>query len=301
MKITKLTPAVGAEVIGIDLSMPVPPEQFAHIRDAFLDHSVLLFRGQELTPAQLVAFSEQWGPPESYNTTVGEFVMKDQPLIVLSNIIENGKPVGGQDAGRFWHTDGSYVRKPAWSSVLYARAIPKGDDGRSLGDTRFSSMTASYEALPSEDKALIDKTTACHKYVYRYTKRDTQLEGVSHPMVLTHPLTGRRGIYVNAGFTDHVENVSEEEGRKLLGRLYEHIEHDDFGYRHRWEVGDVLMWDNYATQHRATGDFGPKRRRLMWRATIQGFDLSEPPRRDRQPDRSEIDQRDPKQVGTTTG
>ena len=300
MDIRKLSPSVGGEVVGIDLSKPILAKQFAKVRDAFLDHSMLLFRGQNLTPAQLVAFSESWGPTESYSTTIGEFVMKDQPLIVLSNIVENGKPVGAQDAGRYWHTDGSYVRKPAWFSALYAREVPKGDDGRSLGDTRFSSMAAAYEALPSEDKALIEKMTACHKYVYRYTKRDTQLEGVSQPMVLTHPLTGRRGIYVNAGFTDHAENVTEEESKKLLGRLYEHVEHDDFVYRHRWESGDVVMWDNYATQHRATGDFGPQRRRLMWRATIQGFDLSKPPRRDRQPDRSAIDQRDPSQVKAAT-
>lgn len=297
MEILPLSQSVGAQVTGVDLRQPLAPEQFARLRGAFLDHGVLVFRGQDLSPGQLVGFSERWGPSEPYGTTIGEFLMKEQPqIIVLSNIVENGKPLGAQDAGRYWHTDGSYVAKPAWFSVLHAREIPRGDDGRPLGDTRFVSAGAAYDALPAEDRERIAQLTACHKYVYRYTKRDTQLPGVSHPMVLRHPLTGRPVIYVNAGFTDHVERVDEEDGRKLLGRLYEHLEHEDFGYRHRWAVGDVVMWDNYATQHRATGDFGPQRRRLLWRTTIQGFDLTQPPCRDREPDRSSIDQRDPTQV-----
>ncbi|MGE0802466.1 MAG: TauD/TfdA dioxygenase family protein [Lautropia sp.] len=301
MEIRKLSAALGAEVVGADLRRPLAKADFARVREAFLDHSVLVFRGQDLTPAQLVTFSEQWGPSESYRATLGDIVMKDHPVIVLSNIIENGKPLGGQDAGRYWHTDGSYVRKPAWFSALYAREVPRGDDGRPLGDTRFASMAAALEALPREDQERLSRLTALHKYVYRYTRRDTQLEGVSHPMILTHPVTGRRGIYVNAGFTDSVEGLPEEEGRKLLGRIYEHVEHPDFGYRHRWAVGDVVMWDNYITQHRATGDFGPDRRRLMWRTTIQGFDLGQPPRRDRVPEASSIDQRDPRQVAAAAG
>jgi len=301
MKISQLSTAVGVEIIGVDLSKPISTAQFMPIREAFLDHSVIVFRGQSLTSNQLVAFSNLWGPSEPYGATVGEFLMPGQPeVLLLSNIVENGKAVGAQDAGRYWHTDGSYVRKPAWGSLLYAREVPKGDDGRTLGDTRFASMAAAFDALPREDRDCISKLTACHKYIYRYTKRDTQLPGVSHPMVLKHPLTGRQGIYVNAGFTDHVENVDEMEGKRLLDRLYEHIENPDFTYRHHWEAGDLIIWDNYATQHRATGDFGTQRRRLMWRTTIQGFDLTKQPDRDRTPDAIYIDQRDPKQVAAAS-
>ena len=297
MKVTRFDAPVGAAITGIDLANPVSPDNFIRIREAFLDASVLVFRRQDLTPKQLVAFSEQFGPSEPYGATIGEFLMRDHPqIIVLSNIVENGRNIGAADAGRYWHTDGSYVNKPAWFSMLYAREIPKSDDGRSLGDTRFSSMAAALEALPREDRALVEKLSACHKYVYRFSKRDDKLPGVTHPMVLTHPVTAQRGVYVNAGFTDHVVNVPEDEGKKLLARLYEHLEHEDFVYRHRWEVGDVVMWDNYITQHRATGDFGPDRRRLMWRTTIQGFDLQRPPRRDRVPEPSAIDQRNALEV-----
>lgn len=271
MEIRKITASLGAEAIGIDLSTPATPEQTHALRAAILEHGVLLIRNQRLTPARLAALSRGFGPLEPYGSTVGEFLMRDEPdIIVLSNIVENGRPVGIRDAGQYWHTDRSYVPQPCWASLLYSVEIPVGADGVARGDTAFTSAAAAFDALPEARKAWLRTLSAVHRYVYRYTAEPTnRLPDAVHPVVLRHPFTGRESLFVNAGFTPEIVGMSKAESDALLAELWEHVARPEFGFVHKWRIGDVVMWDNFATQHRATGDYELPLRRLMWRTTVR--------------------------------
>lgn len=273
MEIRKLSDSVGAEVIGVDFSKPLSKEAFAPIRQAFIDHGMLLARGQELTPEQMIAVGHHFGPDEPYSSTLGEFLMEGHPeLIVLSNIVEGGKARGVNGGGQYWHTDRSYVRQPAWSSMLYARVVPHDADGNPLGDTEFASTTAAYAALPPDLKVQVDRLWAWHQYVFRFSKPNDSMPGVQHPIALPHPVSGKKCLYVNAGFTDHVVGLSEADSKDFLERLYAFQTEPRFVYRHKWKVGDMLMWDNYSTIHNAIPNYGDTPR-LMWRSTIKGFEL----------------------------
>lgn len=274
MKIRQLTKAIGAEVEGLDLRLPIAPPDFAKIRQAFTDHGVLIVRGQDLDADQFIRFARCFGPDESYGSTLSEFLLPGHPEIIsLSNIVENGRRLGVQDAGQYWHTDRSYVQQPAWSSMLYSQKIPHDDKGEPLGDTQFASTVAALAALPPDERARLGKLQAWHEYVFRFTKPNDSMPGVAHPMVLRHPLSGAECLYVNAGFTRRVIGLPPDESKALLERLYAHTARDQFVYRHKWRVGDVLMWDNYSTVHNAVADYGPHQHRLMWRTTIKGFPL----------------------------
>lgn len=274
MKIRRLTDVIGAEVEGVDLSGSVAAADLAAIKQAFTDHGVLIVRGQELDPNQLIRFARTFGPDEPYGSTLSEFLLPGHPEIIsLSNIVENGHRLGVQDAGQYWHTDRSYVKQPAWSSMLYARRIPHDDRGLPLGDTLFASTVAALAALPATERARLRTLSAWHEYVFRFSTPNDSLPGVAHPLILRHPLSGAECLYVNAGFTRRVLGLAPEESQALLEHLYAHTARDEFVYRHKWRVGDVLMWDNYSTVHNAVGNYGPHQPRLMWRATIKGFPL----------------------------
>ena len=274
MQIRNLDAPLGAEVLGVDFSKPVSAETFAPIRQAFVDRGVLLVRDQQLTPEQLIALGRNFGPDEPYSSTLGEFLMPGHPeIIVLSNIVENGKAAGVNGGGQYWHTDRSYVRQPAWSSVLYSREIPHDEHGAPLGDTEFASTIAAYDALPPDLKAFVDSHWAWHQYVFRFSATNDSMPGVKHPIALPHPVSGRKCLYVNRGFTHHIMDVSAAENEAMLERLYAFQAEPRFVYRHKWRVGDVLMWDNYSTIHNAIPNYGPEHRRLMWRTTIKGFEL----------------------------
>lgn len=278
MKIRRLTEAVGAEAEGLDLSLPIAPELAKEMRQAFIDAGVLIVRGQDLTPDQFVAFARCFGPDESYSGHLSEFLMPGHPeIITLSNMMENGKPLGVQDAGQYWHTDRSYVAQPAWSSMLYSRKVPHDDSGQPLGDTLFASTVAAFVALPKDEQARLEQLSVVHQYVFRFSKPNDSLPSVEHPLVLRHPASGAKCLYVNAGFTHHVSGVTEPESSALLEHLYAHCARDEFVYRHKWRVGDVLMWDNYSTIHNAVGNYGQHQHRYMWRTTIQGFPLPHMP------------------------
>jgi taurine dioxygenase len=266
--------ALGAEIVGLDLAVPLPTNEREQLRDALARHGVLFVRGQHLAPSQFVQFARNFGEIERYDSTLSQYLLPGQPeIIVLSNIEKDGKPIGVVDAGTYWHTDRSYVAKPAWSSCLYAVEVPHAEDGTPLGDTEFSSTTAAYEALPASDCEALERLSAWHEYVFRFSERNESMPGVSHPVVLAHPLTGARCLYVNQGFTHHILDLPEDESTRLIERLFEHVRQPQFVYRHRWKVGDLLLWDNYSTQHRATGGYKLPQRRHMWRTTIQGFAL----------------------------
>jgi taurine dioxygenase len=275
MEFRPIHPALGLEATTqLDLRAPLAEHDRSALRDALSRSGVLLLRNQRLTPDEFVAFARGFGEIERYDSTIGQYLLDGRPeIIVLSNIVENGKPVGVADAGTYWHTDRSYVDRPAWSSCLYALEVPRAGDGSPLGDTEFASMIAAYRALPAEERAQLDRLYAWHEYVFRFSEKNDSMPGVRQPVVLRHPLSGEKCLYVNAGFTHRILDVPDDEGKALLEHLFEHAKRADFVYRHRWQEGDVLLWDNYSMQHRATGGYALPQRRLMWRTTIQGFPL----------------------------
>lgn len=274
---------LGAEIRGVDLSLPVADEAFAAIEDAFVTHGVVVFRGQTLTEEQHIAFSRRFGDLEIH--VLKQYLHPRHPeILMISNVEENGRRIGVADAGRYWHTDLSYVREPSRCSLLYAREVPLADDGHVLGDTLFASTAAAYDALPEAMKQNIAGLKAVHRYGDRYDRmqasggvRDAlnaeqrhQTPDVVHPVVRTHPITGRKCLYVNEGFTVSILGMPEDEARHLLAELCARATAPEFVYRHRWQAGDLLMWDNCQTQHLAVGDYALPQRRLMHRTTVKG-------------------------------
>ena len=271
MKINQLSARLGAEVTGIDLSRELPEQVFRALRDAFLAHSVLVIRDQDLDPDAFVRASRRFGEMEPYESTVKQFLMPGHPeIILISNVKEDGRNVGIEDAGQYWHTDRSYVEEPAWASLLYARELPVDAQGVVHGDTRFASTVAAFAALPGELKERLGTLQAVHRYIYRYTTPGARpLPEVRHPIALHHPFTGARSLYVNQGFTDRIADLDPASSERLLAQLYTHLAQPRFQYVHQWRPGDIVMWDNFATQHNATGDYKLPLRRLLWRTTIK--------------------------------
>ena len=255
---------------------------FKRIEEAFHEHCVLVFRGQRLTPEGHIGFSRRFG-----DLLVHVLKQYNDPqvpeVLVLSNIVENGKPIGIQDGGQYWHTDLSYTAEPSRCSLLYAVEIPF-ENGVALGDTLFVNTCAAYDALSDEMKAKLAGLKARHSYTARYQRMQqrggnrVELEEdqkkavpeVVHPVVRTHPFNGRKCLYVNEGFTGAIIGMPKEESDALLAGLYKHVTDERFMYRHRWQVGDLLMWDNCSTQHIAVANYGPHQRRHMRRTTVRG-------------------------------
>ena len=215
--------ALGVEVLGLDARAPFTADVRAALRDALGRHGVLFLRGQHLDEHEFVRFAEGFGEIERYDAHLGRYLLPHRPeVIVLSNIEKDGKPIGVVDAGTYWHTDRSYVARPAWSSCLYALEVPRAADGTPLGDTEFASMTAAYDALPQADRERLGSLSAWHEYVFRFTEKNSSLPGVSHPVVVAHPLTHEPCLYVNQGFTHRILELPDDEGAALLERLFEH-------------------------------------------------------------------------------
>jgi len=274
---------IGAEIVGVDLSRPVSDETFAAIEGAFTERSVIAFRNQTIDERQHVAFSRRFGELEVH--VMQQYLLDGVPEILLvSNVQENGRPIGLVDAGQYWHTDLCYEPTPSRCSLLYAREVPVREDGTVLGDTMFASAVAAYDALPEAMKRRIAGLRALHRYGDRYdamrsagSGRDAmtaeqreRLPGAVHPVVRTHPQTGRKAIYVNEGLTVRILDLPEDESRDLLAELCAHIIRPEFRYVHKWQLGDLLMWDNCAVQHCAVADYAPPLRRIMHRTTVRG-------------------------------
>ena len=270
MKIQPLTEDLGAEATGIDL-MRNQNELADPLRSALIDRGVLVVRDQRVDAKQFVEIARGFGPIEPYESTVKQFLMPDHPeIIMLSNMMRDGKPLGLSDAGQYWHTDRSYVEEPAWSSMLHAIKLPIDEFGVTHGNTQFTSSIAAFAALPNVMKAQLRKLNAVHRYIYRYTKApQNPLPPVEHPVVLKHPYNGQECLYVNSGFTSHIVGMSEQKSQVLLKALYAHLAQPQFVYTHQWRTGDVLLWDNFATQHNAVADYQLPLERLMWRTTIR--------------------------------
>lgn len=272
---------LGAEITGIDLSQPVSDGDFARIVDVLNEREVVVFKRQNITPEQHIAFSKRFGNLERHVRT--DKCRPGYPEIyIVSNVIENGKPIGSEDAGYFWHSDLCYVEKPSRGSLLYAKEVPV-KDGMTYGDTLFSSMTAAYQALPEDIKKKLDGRRAVNSFEYGYSrermgkKRPPLTEEqrkktppIEHPAVRTHPYTGRKCLFVNEAYTPQIVGMSDDESKALLSELFAHVIRPEFIYTHKWEVGDLLFWDNCATQHRAIVDYALPLRRRMERTTVDG-------------------------------
>ncbi len=283
--VTPLTGLAGAEVTGIDVSGSISEQEFSALKNAWLDHNgLLVIRDQTLTPEQHLAFSRRFGPlfgeAEQLQDTVKKYLLPEHPGIYrVSNKVEDGKPLGRARAGTYWHSDVSFRKRPAMASILYAIEIPPVG-----GDTLFASMTAAYDALSPAFRARLDGLSAVHDFAVAAGmsySRDVIEEGdfdgqnrSLHPLVITHPETGRKALFVNPGFTSHVEGFSQEESRALLELLYRHATQPEFVYRHRWRPHDLLIWDNRCLMHYAIADYEGKGVRYMHRTTV----IAETPR-----------------------
>lgn len=285
LEIRRLRPEFGAEISGVDLSQDLTPELFNRIESTYDECGVLLFRNQRLTDEQLVRFSRRFGELEVHS--LREYVKPDHPeIFILSNIVEHGRPIGNKDAGGTWHTDLSYMKAPSRGSILYAIEVPHDDQGEPLGGTCFASAAHAHDRLPEALRAQLATMTAVHGLWERHEKdriaagqpeliirdpaRRAAVPDVIHPVVRTHPRTGRKCLYVNEGQTTRLVGLSEDESRALLDQLFEHSTDPAFVYTHRWQARDVVMWDNCSMLHRAVIDYKLPRRRLMNRTTIRG-------------------------------
>lgn len=277
---------LGAEISGVDLTRPVDDATFAEIERAFYNESVVVFRGQNISEEQHIAFSRRFGNLEVHVSGARYLHPRHPEIRINSNIIENGKPIGATDAGQYWHTDLSYMGEPSKCSLLYAVEVPT-KEGRSLGDTQFVSVTAAYDALPADIKKRLQGSKAVHSYFYRYYKltdagkqrpqltveQKARTPDVEHPVVATHPYTGKKCLFVNEGFTTRIVGMPEAESSALLADLFAHVRKPEFLYAHKWAVGDLLMWDNLSTQHFAVADYALPLRRKMQRTTVTGVAL----------------------------
>jgi taurine dioxygenase len=268
--------ALGAEIQGIDLRT-VDSNDFAGIYRAWLDHSVLLFRGQKLTDEDLIAFSERfgdldWAPVQESGR---RFVDGHPEIYVVSNVMENGAPIGSLGAGEAtWHTDMSYLPDPPKASILYALEVPL-----SGGNTYFNSMYRAYEFLPDAVKKRVEGKTLKHDATYNsggYVRQGiTAIDdpitspGTYHPLVCTHPETKRRVLYLGRRRNAYIEGLSLQESESLLDELWSHANREELEWCNEWRVGDLVLWDNRCTMHRRD-PFDATSRRVMHRTQIKG-------------------------------
>lgn len=275
LTVRKLTEHIGAEIEGIDLSVPISQEAFEDINEAFVAHSVVVFRDQDLPPAAHVDFSSRFGRLVGH--VVNRFGLKDYPEVTLiSNVVnEKGEKIGADRAGMLWHSDMSFLKRPMLGSMLYGVECPK--EG---ADTQFASMFAAYDALDAPVRERLAGLRGVHDYPWHYRTylshrpplteaEQAQTPPVTHPAVRTHPVSGRKAIYIGEGLTRTVEGMSEEEGRQLVLEITRFATQPQFVYSHKWRVRDLVFWDNRSTMHRAT-EFDNRERRLMRRTTVEG-------------------------------
>ncbi|WP_176475798.1 TauD/TfdA dioxygenase family protein [Halomonas salipaludis] len=275
LNLTPLTPAFGAEVQGLNLSQPQSDDTMATLKAALNEHSILVLRDQPLSAQRHVELSKTFGPLMIH--VLKQFLTTDHPEIyVLSNVAENGKPIGNHKEGWNWHSDLSYVEEPSMGSLLHAIEVPP--EG---GDTLFASMHAAFEALPKAIKDKIRSLKAVHSYTGYYEKAFADREPLSaeqraktpdvvHPLVRIHPETHRPSLYVGQDIVKEIVGLPAEESRSLIDELNRHAISDAFVYRHKWQAHDLVIWDNRCTMHCATPYDDQRYRRVMHRTTVEG-------------------------------
>ena len=281
MKLTPTGQTLGATIEGLDLSRPMPSDLLGEVMQALGEHGVLRFPDQSLSGVQLKQFSAQLGDLEI--NVAGGFQEPGHPeVMILSNIVEDGKPIGLSDAGQDWHTDMSYSRQIAFANVLYGIKIPMRD-GKSLGNTEFCNMHAAYDGLPAELKQRLEGMTVLHDF-NKFWEEMRRREGsrraplseaqrkakppVSHPIFLEHPLTGRKVLYANPGYAIRINELPEKESDEMLAYLFRHQTQPKYRYAHQWQERDVLIWEDFGTIHNAIPDYLPHEHRLIKRCQV---------------------------------
>ena len=273
---------LGARIEGLDLARPLDEREVEGIIQALGRYGVVSFPRQRLTAREHRDFAARFGELE-INVASGAYQEPGIPeVMILSNIVKDGRPIGLADAGQDWHTDMSYSRTIAFANVLYALQVPRRD-GKVLGATEFSSMHAAYEGLPESLKRKLEGMTVLHDFNKFWdkmrnekgSKRPPLTEAqkkakppVSHPIFLTHPITGRKVLYANPGYSMRINELPESESDEILNFLFEHQLKPEYRYRHQWAEGDLLMWENFGTIHNAIADYGPDEHRLVKRCQV---------------------------------
>jgi taurine dioxygenase len=282
MNIIPCGQSLGARIEGIDLANALSDSEFRTVLRALGRFGVVCFPNQRFGTPAFAAFARRFGELEV--NVANQFHEPDFPeIMILSNQVSSGgKPLGLNDAGQGWHTDMSYSRDIALADVLHAQAVPMRN-GKPLGETQFRNMHAAFDELPDSLKATLEGRTATHDFEKFWelmrqrpgSRRAPLTEAqkrrkppVSQPLVRIHPLTGRKVLYANPGYTMWIDGMDRLEGDTILDYLFRHQERADFLYAHRWSAGDVLMWDNIGTVHNAVADYMPDEPRYMRRAQV---------------------------------
>jgi taurine dioxygenase len=268
--------ALGAEIQGLDLKT-LTDGDFQAIYRAWMQHLVLFFRGQQFNDEDLIRFSRRFGELDwaPVQETGRRFVEGHPEIYVVSNVIENGQPIGSLGAGEaVWHTDMSYLEVPPKASMLYALETPPAG-----GDTFFCNMYAAYDLLPGALRRQISGLRLKHDSTYNsggYVRQGMAAmdnpvlsPGVFHPLVATHPETGRRTLYLGRRRNAYIAGLALAESEALLDELWAYATHDEIAWRHQWQVGDLVLWDNRCTMHRRDS-FDPESRRILHRTQIKG-------------------------------
>ena len=271
IEVRPLSPHIGALIGGIDLTQSLDDQTVDEIRASLLDHLVIFFQDQNITPDQHLAFAERFGEIEEPHPVFGQHD-HDARLSIIESRGRSG------DDDHEWHTDVTYQTTPTMGSILHSRVIPSTG-----GDTLFSSMYAAYEALSTSMKTFLAGLTASHSFELGWGKTVRRESGgdermrklnavfppMSHPVVRTHPETGRKSLFVNQYYTTHINELTEKESAALLKMLFEHMTTPEYQVRHRWRTNDIAFWDNRATLHYAARDYASEHR-LMHRVTLVG-------------------------------
>ena len=272
---------LGATIEGLDLAQPLSADNFGDVVRTLGERGVVRFPGQRLSGRQLADFSARFGELE-INVANAYQEPGIPEVMILSNIVENGKAIGLADAGQDWHTDMSYSRTIAFANVLYGIRIPRRG-GRALGATEFSNMHAAYDGLPGEMKRDLEGVTVLHDFNKFWemmrrekgSKRPPLTEAqrkskppVPHPVFLTHPITQRKVLYCNPGYAMRINELPDKESEKTLAFLFEHQLRPEYRWAFHWHEGDVLMWEDIGTIHNAVADYGPDEHRLIKRCQV---------------------------------
>lgn len=268
---------LGAEITGLDLSLPLAQSDFSRIYRAHLDHHVIVFRDQKITPQQHVDFSRRFGSLMIH--VLHQFHLPGHPeILTVSNVIKDGQPIGLGDAGKYWHSDISYKAVPSLGSLLHAQELPS--EG---GDTLFANMHLAWDNLPLHLRRAVEGRQAVHSYLAKYGQMQkdanwrpalspeqlAQVRDVVHPVVRTHPETGRKALFVSEGFTTQIIGLPEDESRAILDELFAHSVRVEHVYRHIWQEHDLVFWDNRSLIHLAAG-CPVHLARTLYRTTIEG-------------------------------
>ena len=286
MRITPSNASLHAAVTDIDLSEPLSLTDLSSLEEALGRYGVLSFPGQSLIPSQFCQFSAQFGELEL--NVANKFHEPGIPeMMILSNIVVDGQPIGMSDAGQGWHTDLSYRSVIGYATILYSIEIPHRN-GQPLGSTQFCNMHAAYQDLPQDMKTMLEGKTVQHDFakfwdMMRLEKGSKRAEltpaqrlarpPTSHPIFMEHPITRKKVLYADPGYSVRINELSQSESDSTLRFLFEHQTQNKYKYSHNWSVGDVLMWDNIGTIHNAVADYGPNEHRLLKRCQVTAAHL----------------------------